>query len=83
MEPPLTFEYDDVGDILYINKVAPYAEQESEELAYNIVARRNPRSGAIENLEILFFTRWLFKGEHRGVHGLRDLFAEPGGSAHA
>lgn len=57
MEPPLTFEYDDVDDILYINKVPPHPEQESEELAYNVVVRRNPRTGAVENLEILFFTR--------------------------
>jgi hypothetical protein len=83
METPLTFEYDEVGDILYINKVPPYAEQESEQLAYNIVARRNPRTAAIENLEVLFFTRWLFKGEQRNISGLRDLFAEPGRSAHA
>jgi hypothetical protein len=35
METRLTFDYDDVGDILYINKVPPYPEQESEQLAYN------------------------------------------------
>jgi len=83
MEAPLTFEYDEVGDILYINKVPPYPEQESEQLAYNIVARRNPQSEAIENLEVLFFTRCLFKGEQRNISGLRELFAEPGRSAHA
>jgi hypothetical protein len=77
METPLTFEYDEVGDILYINKIPPYAEQESEQLAYNVVARRNPRTGAIENLEVLFFTRWLLKGDQPKIGGLRDLFAEP------
>ena len=41
METPLKFEYDEVGDILYINKVPPYPEQESEQLAYNVVIRRN------------------------------------------
>jgi hypothetical protein len=83
METPLTFEYDDVGDILYINKVRPYAEQESEQMEYNVVVRRNPRTGAIENLEVLFFTRWLFKSNAPNVNGLRDLFAEPADSAPA
>ncbi len=34
MEMPLTFEYDDHGDILYINTVVPYPEQESDHLEY-------------------------------------------------
>ena len=83
METPLTFEYDDVGDILYISKVPPYPEQESEQLAYNVVVRRNPRTGAVENLEVLFFTRWLFKSGMPTIGGLRDLFAEPTDSAPA
>jgi hypothetical protein len=77
MEASLTFDYDEAGDILYINKVAPYPEQETEQLAYNILARRNPRTRAIENLEILFFTRWLVKRNEPKVHRLSDLFAEP------
>jgi len=32
MEAKLTFEYDREGDVLFINKCDPYAEQESEEL---------------------------------------------------
>jgi hypothetical protein len=82
MEAPLTFEYDEVGDILYINKVPPYPEQESEQVAYNVVVRRSPRTGAVENLEVLFFTRWLFKSDAK-VSGLRDLFAEPTDAAPA
>jgi hypothetical protein len=58
----LTFDYDEVGDILYISKVPPYPEQDTEQLAYNVAARRNPHTGAVENLEVLFFTRWLLKG---------------------
>ena len=80
METPLTFDYDELGDILYINKVPPYPEQESEEVAYNVVVRRNPRTGAVENLEILFFARWLLKSGMPTVGGLRDLFSEPTGS---
>ncbi len=83
METPLTFEYDEAGDILYINKVPPYPEQESEQVAYNVIVRRSPRSGAVENLEVLFFTRWLFKSGVPKVSGLRDLFAEPTDSASA
>ncbi len=78
MEAPLRFEYDEEGDILYINKVSPYPEQETDQLEYNVLARRNPRTGALENLEILFFTRWLLKRDQPEVRGLRELFAEPG-----
>jgi hypothetical protein len=56
MEAKLTFRYDQEGDILYVDKCAPYAEQESEELADEVVARTNPDTGEIENLEILFFS---------------------------
>jgi hypothetical protein len=55
----LTFEYDRTGDILYVNKCEPYAEQDSTELDDFVVARMNPQTGDIENLEILFFSRRL------------------------
>ena len=57
MEKALTLRYDAVGDILYVDTCPPYADQESEELDNEIIARLNPYSGAIENLEILFFSR--------------------------
>ena len=63
MESQLIMEYDRTGDILYLGKTAPYPEQESEELDYGIVARLNPQSGEIENLEILFFSARLSSGE--------------------
>lgn len=59
----LVFRYDQVGDILYIDQCAPYAEQDSEEIGEEIVARLNPESGAIENLEILFFSKRLKANE--------------------
>jgi hypothetical protein len=77
METPLSFDYDETGDILYISKVPPYPEQETEQLAYNVAARRNPHTGAVENLEVLFFTRWLLKGGQQQYSGLGELFAEP------
>jgi uncharacterized protein YuzE len=51
--------YEQTGDILYIGKCPPYPEQESEEIGDEIVARLNPDSGEIENLEILLFSKWL------------------------
>jgi len=63
MEAKLTFQYDRVGDILYINKRPPYPEQESEELGDEVIARLNPETGEIENLEILFFSTRLLRSD--------------------
>jgi hypothetical protein len=35
----------------------PYAEQESEELGDEVIARLNPQTGDIENIEVLFSRR--------------------------
>jgi hypothetical protein len=63
MDGKLAFEYDLVGDILYINKCPVYAEQESSEISAGVVARLNPKSQAIESLEILWFSRRMQQGE--------------------
>ncbi len=63
MGKKLTFQYDREADILYINTVIPYPEQESEELGDEIIARLNPKTGNIENLEVLFFTSRLLRRE--------------------
>ena len=63
MEAKLTFKYDREGDILYINKRTPYAEQESEELGDEVIARLNPVTGEIENLEVLFFSTRLLRSD--------------------
>ena len=52
----LTFKYDRLTDILYIDKTPPYPEQETEELGDDVLARLNPATGEIENLEVLFFS---------------------------
>ena len=57
MPGKLTLRYDRIGDILYIDQISPYPAQESEEIGNEIIARLNPETGAIENLEILFFSR--------------------------
>jgi len=59
MATTLTFEYDREADIPHIDKCAPYAGQESEELPDEVVARFNPDSGEIENLEVVFFSTQL------------------------
>ena len=68
MAQNLTFQYDREADILYINTVPPYAGQESDELGDEIIARLNPQTGRIENLEVLFFTSSLLR---------KDLFSLP------
>lgn len=61
MESKLTFEYDREGDILYINKRPPYPEQESEELSDEVIARLNPKTKEVENLEVLFYSTRLLR----------------------
>ena len=61
MEAKLTFKYDREADILHIDKCPPYAEQESEELPDEIIARLNPDTGEVESLEVLFFSTRLLR----------------------
>jgi uncharacterized protein YuzE len=63
METKLRFKYDREADILHIDKCPPYAEQESEELGDEVVARLNPKTGEVENLEVLFFSTRLLRGD--------------------
>jgi hypothetical protein len=68
MEARLIFKYDREADILYINKRSPYAEQETEELGDEVIARLIPVTGEMENLEVLFFSTRLLR---------EDLFELP------
>ncbi len=68
MEAKLIFQYDRAADILHIDKCPPYPEQESEELGDDVIARLNPSTKHIENLEVLFFSTRLLR---------RDLFELP------
>ena len=67
MASRLTLHYDRVGDILYIETCPPYAEQDSDHLDDDVVARFNPETGQIESLEILFFSTLL---DEKGVYKL-------------
>ena len=63
METRLTFRYDREADILHIDKCPPYKEQESEELDDEVIARINPLTADVENLEVLFFSTRLLRNE--------------------
>ena len=63
MDEKLTFKYDREGDILYISKRPPYPEQESEELGDEVIVRLNPKTGQVENLEVMFFSTRLLRSD--------------------
>ena len=63
MEARLKFRYDREADILHIDKCPPYAAQESEELGDEVIARINPNTGDVENLEVLFFSTRLLRND--------------------
>lgn len=59
----LAFQYDREADILYIRNRPPYSEQETEELGDDVIARMNPKTGAVESLEVLFFSTRLLRSD--------------------
>jgi uncharacterized protein YuzE len=63
METKLRVTYDREADILHIDQVKPYAEQETEELGDDVLARMNPKTDEIENIEVLFFSTRLLREE--------------------
>ena len=63
MEARLKFRYDREADILHIDKCPPYAAQESEEFGDEVIARINPNTGDVENLEVLFFSTRLLPND--------------------
>jgi hypothetical protein len=73
MDAKLVFRYDRTGDILYIDRCTPYALQETEELGDDVVARMNPKTGEIENLEVLFFSTRLLRENIFDIPVIADL----------
>ena len=73
METRLSFKYDRAADILYIDKTPPYSEQETEELGDDVIARLNPTTGEIENLEVLFFSTRLLRNDLFELPVVADL----------
>ena len=64
MDQKLKFTYDREADILHIDKVKPYIEQETEELEDDVIIRVNAKTNEIENVEVLFFSTRLLRGEN-------------------
>lgn len=56
MATELTFEHDVLGNIMYIQKCPSYREQDSDEIGDGVVGRMHPDTGAVESLEILFYS---------------------------
>jgi len=73
MDAKLIFKYNRGADILYINKCQPYTEQESEELGDDVIARLNPATGAVENVEVLFFSTRLLRDDLFEIPVIADL----------
>ena len=63
MESKLSLRYDREADILYIDICPPYSGQDSEELDDEVIARLNPDTGDVENLEVLFFSTRLLRSD--------------------
>jgi hypothetical protein len=81
MGASLTFTYDREADILHIDTCLPYAEQESEELGDEVIARLNPTTGAVENLEVLFFSTRLLRRELFNLPVTAELWLASGNGA--
>ena len=56
MDAKLRLEYDREADIIYLSVCAPYPEQETEELADQVISRINPDTNECESIEVLFFS---------------------------
>ena len=59
MDEKLIISYDKIGSFLFLELCPPYAEQDSDLLEDAVVVRYNPKTGALESVEILFFESWL------------------------
>ena len=63
MESKLSLRYDREADILYIDLCPPYSGLDSEELDDEVIARLNPDTGDVENLDVLFFSTRLLRSD--------------------
>jgi len=62
-KPKVIVTYDAISDSLHIDACRPYKEQDSDEIGLGVLARTNPTTGAIENIEIRAFQRRLADGQ--------------------
>ena len=61
MKGTLAFQYDREADILCISTRPAHAGQDAEELGDDVVARINRETGALEAMELLFFSKRLLQ----------------------
>lgn len=54
MDTLVSFAYDRIGDILFVEKCRPYPEQDSDDIEDMVIARFNPHSDEVESFEVLF-----------------------------
>jgi hypothetical protein len=73
MDAKLRFEYDREADVLYVRTRTPYAEQESEEVRDDVIARLNPDTGEVESLAVLFFSTRLLRDNRFELPVLVDM----------
>jgi len=73
MDAKPSFKYNREADILYVNKCQPYPEQESDELGDDVIARLNPKTGDVENVEVLFFSTRLSRDDLFEIPVIADL----------
>ena len=59
----MRLRHDPISDTLYIDACQPYEAQESDEIALGVVARTNPETGDVENLEVMSFQKRFAAGE--------------------
>lgn len=74
MGETLTIEYDAIGDFLFVDVCQPYAEQDSDGIGDDIVARFNLETMEIETIEILFFEARQRKGSEIRIPVNASLF---------
>ncbi len=56
MATKLIFEYDRIGDILFVGKCRPYSGQETDEIDDSVVAKLHPQTDVVECVHILFLS---------------------------
>ena len=76
MTPKVTLTYDAASDSLHIDACHPYKEQESDEIGIGLLARTNPRTGVIENIEVRAFRKRLADGQAVELPIRLDVAAE-------
>lgn len=56
MAEKLIFEYDRIGDMLFIRQRPPYRGQETDEIADSVIAKLNPQTDVVECVHIMFLS---------------------------